>query len=275
MKYLYQEIKKENGEALRGVINLPDDFDENKKYKAIIFFHGLSGDRNGSKRFRISNAKYLCDRGYVVIRFDFSGTGESDGSFYDMTLTRELKEARLIVDFTNTLSYIDKNEISWYGHSLGGVIATFLACELKPKSLLLLAPASDITKPAFLINQEMELGKVMDESTDYREKENRDKLLDLLPIEENDFGGVKIHKSFFVDLLQYDVYEKAEKYPGKVLILRGALDDLVDRTSNEKLKKSFKRAEYIEIENTDHSFTNADARDLVYAEMDKFLSSNQ
>jgi hypothetical protein len=73
----------------------------------------------------------------------------------------------------------------------------------------------------------MELGKVMDESTDYRKKENRDKLLDLLPIEENDFGGVKIHKSFFVDLLQYDVYEKAEKYPGKVLILRGALDDLL------------------------------------------------
>jgi alpha/beta superfamily hydrolase len=71
--------------------------------------------------------------GYVVIRFDFSGTGESDGSFYDMTLTRELKEARLIVDFTNTLSYIDKNEISGYGHSLGGVIATLLACELKPK----------------------------------------------------------------------------------------------------------------------------------------------
>lgn len=273
MKYIYQEILKENGQALRGVINTPNDFDPNMKYKSVIFFHGLSGDRNGSKWFRISNADYLCDLGYVVVRFDFSGTGESDGDFYDMTLTREISEARLIVDFVKNLSYIDKDEISWYGHSLGGVIASLLAYELKPKSLLLLAPASDITKADFLINQEMELKNVMDASIDYRNEDNRKNLLEILPIEDYDFGGVKIHKNFFVDLLQYDTYEKAKKYGGRVLIIRGALDDLVDRKSNEKLKESFEDSIYIEIENTDHSFTNQDARLEIYEEMKKFLSA--
>ncbi len=274
MKYLYYQIKKDNGENLRGVVNLPDDFDENKKYKTVIFFHGLSGDRNGSKWFRISNAKYLCKMGYAVIRFDFSGSGESDGDFYDMTLGRELEEARLIVDFAKGLSYVDKDQISWYGHSLGGVIASILAYELKPKSLLLLAPASDITKRDFMVKMSPELDNIIDESVDYRLEENKKKLLDLIPIEDIDFGGVKIHKNFFVDLLSYDVYEKAKKYKGRVLIMRGSLDDLVDRPSNEKLAQSFEKAEYIEVEDTDHSFTKADTRDLVYEKMKEFLSAN-
>lgn len=274
MKYLYKEIRKSNGEILRGVVNTPDDFDEKKKYKTIIFFHGLSGDRNGSKWFRISNAKYLCDRGYVVVRFDFSGSGESDGDFYDMTLARELSEARLIVDFTKNLSYVDKDEISWYGHSLGGVIASMLAYELKPKSLLLLAPASDITQRDFMVKMSPDLDDIIDESLDYSLDINKKKLLALIPVEDVDFGGAKIHKNFFVELLSYDVYEKAKKYKGRVLIMRGSLDDLVDGPSNKKLAKSFEKAEYIEVEGTDHSFTNADSRDLVYKKMDEFLSAH-
>lgn len=271
MKYLYQEIKKDDGIILRGVINLPDNFDEKKKYKSLIFFHGLSGDRNGSKWFRITNAKYLCDRGYVVIRFDFSGSGESDGKFYDMTLTRELDEARLILKFVKNLPYIDQDEVSWYGHSMGGLISCLLAKEFSPKSLVLLAPASDLTKPEFMIDKSMALEMIIDRTLDYKNEKNRKSLLDRIPIEEYDFGGVKIHKNFFVDLLQYDAYEKASLYDKKVLIMRGALDDLVDRKSNEKLAGSFKEASYVEIENTDHSFTNADARDKVYRIMYEFL----
>lgn len=271
MKYLYQDLKKDDGITLRGVVNLPDNFDEKKKYKSIIFFHGLSGDRNGSKWFRITNAKYLCDRGYVVIRFDFSGSGESDGSFYDMTLTRELDEARLIVEFVKNLPYIDQEEISWYGHSLGGLISCLLAKELSPKSLVLLAPACDITKPEYLIDKSMALEMIIDRTSDYKNYEDRKNLLNRLPIEEYDFGGVKIHKNFFVDLLQYDAYEKASLYNKNVLIIRGSLDDLVDRKSNEKLSDTFKEASYVEIENTDHSFTNEDARDKVYKIIYEFL----
>lgn len=271
MKYLYQELKKDDGIILRGVVNLPDDFDQAKKYKSIIFFHGLSGDRNGTKWFRITNAKYLCDRGYVVIRFDFSGSGESDGSFYDMTLTRELDEARLIVEFVKNLDYIDQKEISWYGHSLGGLISCLLAKELSPKSLILLAPASDITNPDYIIDKKIALERILGRNIDYKNEENRKALLERIPIEEYDFGGVKIHKNFFVDLLQYDAYQKACLYDKNVLIIRGDSDDLVDRESNKKLADTFKNSLYIEIKNTDHSFTNEDARDQVYNIMYEFL----
>ena len=63
---------------------------------------------------------------YVVFRFDFSGSGESDGSFYDMTVSREEKEVEMIHDFAKMKYYVDKDRLYWIGHSLGGVLALSL-----------------------------------------------------------------------------------------------------------------------------------------------------
>ena len=108
MKYFYEQISKKDGVVLRGVVNTPDDFDKNKKYPTVIMYHGFGGNRDGRTWMRIQNAKHLTQRGYLVVRFDFSGTNESDGNFYDMTVTRELYEANMIYDFTKTRSYVDR-----------------------------------------------------------------------------------------------------------------------------------------------------------------------
>ena len=150
MKYFYEQIKKEDDIVMRGVINTPDDFDENKKYPSVIIFHGFGGDRNGSVNFRINHAKYLTERGYVVFRFDFSGSGESDGSFYDMTVSREEKEVEMIHDFAKMKYYVDKDRLYWVGHSLGGVLASLMAYKLKPRAMALLAPASDMNNKDYL-----------------------------------------------------------------------------------------------------------------------------
>ena len=78
MKYIYEQITKKDGITLRGVINTPDDFDALKEYPTVIMYHGFGGDRNGSTWMRTQNSTYLTKRGYVVVRFDFSGTNESD-----------------------------------------------------------------------------------------------------------------------------------------------------------------------------------------------------
>lgn len=89
MKYYYKQISKKDGIILRGVVNTPDDFDTDKKYPTVIMYHGFGGNRDGRTWMRIQNAKQLTSKGYVVVRFDFSGTNESDGEFYDMTVNRE------------------------------------------------------------------------------------------------------------------------------------------------------------------------------------------
>lgn len=271
MKYLYKEIKKENGIVLRGVVNTPDDFNPNKKYKTALFYHGFSGDRDGSHWFRILNSRYLTKKGYICIRFDFSGTGESDGSFYDMTLTRELDEARMIYDFTKKLYYVDCDNIFFVGHSMGGVISILLADELKPKKMSLLAPASDMNNLELLKKTSLNLNDYIDKKNQGKHLSDIEKVKKLISIDDIDVGGLRIHKNFLFDIMDYDIYEKAGYYEGEVQIVRGDLDDVVLDESNIKLNKTFKNSTYHVLENTDHSFTNYDQRMVLFQMMYDFF----
>ena len=272
MKYIYSEIQKSDGIIMRGVINTPDDFDPNKKYPTVIIYHGFGGDRNGSTTFRIQHARYLTERGYVVVRFDFSGSGESDGSFYDMTVSRELKEAEMIHDFTKMKYFVDKDRLYWIGHSLGGVIATILAYKLKPKAMVLLAPASDMNNKDYL----KVMAKTLFEGEATRQSivgshKSYDEMIE--KIEDVDTGGMKINKKFLIDFILKDIYGPAKKYDGKVLILRGTDDTLVFRDANEKLEKAFPNAKYEEIEGADHSFRNEDLRKIVFEKSYDFFEN--
>lgn len=270
MKYFYEQISKKDGVVLRGVVNTPDDFDENKKYPTVIMYHGFGGDRDGRTWMRIQNAKHLTQRGYIVIRFDFSGTNESDGSFYDMTVTRELYEANMIYDFTKARSYVDKDRIYLIGHSLGGVISTLIGEKINPRAIALLAPASDMNNIDYL-KVAVQI-RVEDEYSNLSEIEKIKKIKDL---EDMDIGGEKLHRRFWLDFLRYDIYGAAEKYKGNVLILRGNQDELVFRDSNEKLNKAFPHCRYEEIDGADHSFTNYDHRQIIFDKMYEFFEENK
>lgn len=270
MRYIYEQIGKKDGIILRGVINTPDDFDESKKYPAVIIYHGFGGDRNGTKWFRGQNAEYLTDRGYVVFRFDFSGTNESDGKFYDMTVSREEEEAIMIYDFVSLRSFVNRDRIYLVGHSLGGVIATLIASKVRPKAMILQAPASDMNNPDYI--------KIVATSV-YPEAETSLSEVELIKklheTKDVDIGGVKIHKNFLRDFLRKDVYKAASDYDGNVLIIRGTKDELVFNDANEKLEKAYPHARYEQIDGADHSFTNLDDRDKIFKMMYEFLEANK
>lgn len=272
MQYIYEQITKKNGITLRGVINTPDDFDASKKYPVAIFYHGFGGDRNGSTWFRSQHSDYLTDRGYVTVRFDFSGTNESDGSFYDMTVSREVEEAKMIYDFTKLREFVDRDRIYIIGHSLGGVVSTLIAHEVGPKSVVLLAPASDMNNPDYLKIVGSELLDGMDGIESSSEKDIIKKARE---IEDVDIGGVKLHKNFLIDFLKIDIYGAAKKYDGNVLIIRGTKDDAVFHDSNVKLEKAYPHARYEQIDGADHSFKNEDHRAILFEMVYEFLENNK
>lgn len=272
MKYFYEQISKKDVIILRGVINTPDDFDASKKYPAVIFYHGFGGDRNGSAWFRGQNSQYLTDRGYITVRFDFSGTNESDGDFYDMTVSREEEEAVMIYDFTRLRKFVDRNKIYLVGHSLGGVISTLIAPKINPKAMVLLAPASDMNNPDYLKIAGM---TYFDPKTDRGNLEKLEIAKKVREIEDVDIGGVKLHKNFLIDFLPKDIYGQARKYRGNVLILRGTQDDLVYNDANQKLEKAYPHAKYEQIIEADHSFKNFDHRQIVFEKMYNFLEENK
>ncbi|MCQ2147164.1 MAG: alpha/beta fold hydrolase, partial [Bacteroidales bacterium] len=127
-------------------ITLPDNFNpKTDKCPMVILMHGIFSSKNFTPMPQI--AKSLAKRGVASIRFDFGGHWASEGKMINMTIPKELQDARAMWDYASTLPYV--TSISLLGHSQGGVIASMtaglLASEGKaPKSLVLLAPGSVI-----------------------------------------------------------------------------------------------------------------------------------
>src|SRR3989338_1297035 len=77
------------GEKMAGVVHYPKETS-----KAVILCHGF----RSSKENKAAWAERLSDN-FAVLRFDFSGHGESGGDLEDVTLTRLLADMNAAIDF--------------------------------------------------------------------------------------------------------------------------------------------------------------------------------
>ena len=109
---------------------------------ALLFLPGYASDMDGGKATAID--AYAAEKGLACIRFDYSGTGLSDGDFADGTLKRWLDE---------TLAMIDAHDgpVIPVGSSMGGWLA-LLAARSRPEkipALIGIAAAPDFTDWGF------------------------------------------------------------------------------------------------------------------------------
>ncbi|SPS01845.1 alpha/beta hydrolase [Cupriavidus taiwanensis] len=100
-------------------IYLPPDFDEKRKYPAIVSTHPI-----GSCKEQTSGTVYaaaLAKEGFVVIAFDASFQGASGGSprFIEDPAIR-VSDIRFAIDYLVTLPYVDENRIGAIGVCGGG-----------------------------------------------------------------------------------------------------------------------------------------------------------
>jgi len=97
---------------------LPDNFDTNKKYAAIVCVHPGSSCKGQTAGLY---AAKLADQGFVTITFDASFQGESGGEprYIEDPATR-VEDVRCAVDYLVTLPYIDEEKIGVLGVCAGG-----------------------------------------------------------------------------------------------------------------------------------------------------------
>ncbi|WP_228412800.1 alpha/beta hydrolase [Chryseobacterium sp. G0162] len=97
----------------------PPNFDENKKYAAIISAHPI-----GSCKEQTSGNVYgqaLADAGFVVLAFDASFQGASGGDIrFIEDPTLRVEDFRCACDYLATLPYVDENRIGVLGICGGG-----------------------------------------------------------------------------------------------------------------------------------------------------------
>jgi len=111
------------GQKLVGIAHHPATATPNA---AVILCHGMESNKESEKL--VALGRQLSDRGILTLRFDFAGSGESEGKFEEITYSGEVKDLRAAFDFI--LKY-RPNKIGILGSSMGGTVALLLAAQEK------------------------------------------------------------------------------------------------------------------------------------------------
>lgn len=92
--------------ALVGVITYPT---QARNYPAVLFLNAGGLHRVGPSRLYVDLARTLADSGFLVLRFDFSGFGDSDPRNDGMPFTKSaVTDVRLAMDYLTTTKGIDR-----------------------------------------------------------------------------------------------------------------------------------------------------------------------
>jgi hypothetical protein len=145
IKETFVEFPNARGKLLRGMLHRPAG--TRGGAPEVVFFHGFTGDRMESHWIFIKCARALAREGIASLRFDFFGSGESEGSFHEATLQSEIADARAAVRFMQRRKGIDPARLGLCGLSLGGCVAACVASAAKANALVLW---SAVAHPAIL-----------------------------------------------------------------------------------------------------------------------------
>ena len=128
---------------------------------ALLFLPGYASDMDGAKAVAID--AFAETRGLAMLRFDYSGTGLSEGNFEEGTLDAWIGEALAMLDG------LTEGPVIVVGSSMGGWIALHLALQRPERvtALVGIAAAPDFTDWGFTDEQKAELqrsGRLVDEA---------------------------------------------------------------------------------------------------------------
>lgn len=87
--------------------------------------HGFGSNKDGG--FAKAAATLLTGLGYVVMRFDFRGCGESEGPRGRVICMEQVEDTSSAISFLETLEGVDKTRIGLMGHSFGAAVAVYAA----------------------------------------------------------------------------------------------------------------------------------------------------
>jgi len=191
----------EEGRRIFGICEYPSS---GKSFPTVLMFHGFTGEHIVSTFKFPRLSRRLVERGIATVRFDFRGSGDSEGEFYEMSPLTELRDAEDVFSFVQKQEWCS-GKIGVIGYSLGGMVASlFCGRHSEISALLLWSPV--------IMNQEFF----------HRE----DYAFDCVE-QYKDILGLKLGSIFFEDGRRVDASEELKGYHNDLLIIHGSEDESV------------------------------------------------
>lgn len=128
-------------EIVRGFVHYPTNM--HGSVPGILILPGFADTAVGPHNLHVCMARALSQAGYVVLRFDYRGQGESDGDFRQFTGISGLDDAYAALDALCRQPAVDASRLGVVGFSLGGALACEMAARIPSiLALVLLAPVA-------------------------------------------------------------------------------------------------------------------------------------
>lgn len=114
-----------DGLKLSGVLHVPDELEPGDRRSAVMVLHGFGGSKNagGSK----IQAEILAEWGYVALRFDFRGCGDSEGKRGFINCLDQVADARSALSWLAVRPEVDPARIATSGSSFGAAVSVYTA----------------------------------------------------------------------------------------------------------------------------------------------------
>ena len=224
---------KNNGITLRGSALVT----RSKNAPWFIFSHGFTGHRIGPGYLFVRLSRELAAANCSSLRFDFSGSGESDGAFQNMTV--DTMKSDLISAAATVRKKFSPSHIVLIGFSLGGMIAALCAPAVKPAGLVLLSPVAD---PRGLIRRRKAIMDAGPNSSGYYEN-----------------GPHEMALPFLDSLKTVDPVEvMSRRFRGRLLLIQGDRDASIPVAESGRYVHAARKAgidtAYYILKNADHTY---------------------
>ena len=129
------------GRRLLGFLHLPEINSTAQANIGMVHCHPFGEEKMASHSIATKTARALCNLGVTVIRFDYSGTGDSEGELDEVTLHDWHQDLSLAIKYLKANSSVEK--VGLWGLRLGAHLALRYAAteqDFDPACLILWQP---------------------------------------------------------------------------------------------------------------------------------------
>lgn len=226
------------GQHLSGILDLPDG----PVSSYALFAHCFTCTKSSLAAVRISKA--LTILGYGVLRFDFTGLGQSGGDFADSSFSGSIAD---LISAADAMRKAGRPPSLLIGHSLGGAAVLAAAADIpEVEAVATIGAPADVEHVTRLFADDVETLRKEGEA-------------------EVRIGGrpFKLRRSFIDDLASHDQAERIRRLRKPLLILHSPQDAIVGIDNATAIyRAAFHPKSFVSLDDADHLLTNREDSDF-------------
>ncbi len=228
------------GEKLAATLHTPDA----PSREAVILGHCFTCSRHtGILR---ALALRLCEDGFEVLRFDFSGNGQSGGDFADATYSGYVAEMGAAMAFMRDRG---ADWIGLAGHSMGAAVAVLAAVRYPAvRAVCTLAGRLAGLEPAGFLTPAQRRELVRQGEVSFVSRGRR----------------LRLRRDFFADARRHDLAASLAALKIPLLVVHGEVDEIIPvGNADETRRRKPEDTEVMIIARADHMFSRPEHREQV------------